>query len=97
VPTDANVYVLSYANGVASFVKQAKDNTSFSAHSAWLNINATDAPQSISISIPGDETSISSTTIVPQSVNSIYNTKGQPLRVPQNGVNIINGKKVVVR
>jgi hypothetical protein len=97
VPTDANAYVLSYANGVASFVKQSKDNTSFSAHSAWLNINATDAPQSISISIPGDETSISSTTIVPQSVNSIYNTKGQPLRVPQNGVNIINGKKVVVR
>ena len=97
VPSDATAYVLSYANGVASFVKHSDDKTHFSAHSAWLNIDATDLPQSIAISIPGEETSISLPTSNPQGVNTIYNTKGQTLRVPQNGVNIINGKKVVVR
>lgn len=46
--------------------------------------------------IPDPETGISDIKAVP-AVNAIYNLNGQRLSAPQPGINIINGKKVMVR
>ena len=67
---------------------------------------ATDAPVSGSVTlkserlesivVPDTSTRITELRPVP-TVNAIYNLKGQRLTAPQPGINIINGKKVVVK
>lgn len=44
-----------------------------------------------------DTTGISTTTVAPSSQQGIYNLCGQKLEKPQKGINIIGGKKVIIR
>lgn len=66
------------------------------AHSSFLSGKDFNA-ESISIILSGKETGIEIVTDTTKTTNRIYNLHGQVLRTPQRGINIINGKKVVVK
>lgn len=97
IPEDETAYTLVYNNGVISFQKMDENNRIMPSHSSWLNIDDSAQPNSISIVLPEQETGIEDIESVETSIKNIYNVQGQSLLKPQPGVNIINGKKVVVK
>ena len=94
---DARAYILVNNNGVLSFSQINGTDRFVPSHSSWLSLDDSTAPQSISIVMPGSETSVVHVTGGNTGNDIIYNIHGQEMRKPQGGINIINGRKVVVR
>lgn len=94
---DTKAYTLIYNNGILSFRQMSETNRMLPSHSSWLYVDDSTSPQSISIILPGGETSIKDIDADANGNGAIYNIHGQSLRKPQSGINIIDGRKVVVK
>ncbi|MBQ5694045.1 MAG: hypothetical protein IIV71_02185, partial [Bacteroidaceae bacterium] len=84
-------------NGHITFRQMDANLRQLPPHSSWLSIESTSP--SIGIIMPDSETGIEApTSDVTNSVSaSIYNLHGQSLKSPRPGINIINGKKMIVK
>ncbi len=92
-----NAYTFECDGENLSFKKLGNTSPEIPAHSCYLLGKEATAAE-LSIIIPGKVTGIDSVAIdTPQTTTGIYNIHGQALRAPQRGINIINGKKVVVK
>lgn len=60
---------------------------------------ATSAPQMVMGFNDGETTSIQTINVTPNSQQDapVYNLNGQRLNAPQKGINIVNGKKVIIK
>ncbi len=97
LPTaDGNIYTLVCDGDAVSFKKIDGLQTILPAHCCYL-VGNNAAVQTISVMFPGAETGIDSVTATTQKQNGIYNVHGQQLPAPQRGINIVNGKKVLVK
>ena len=78
-----------------------KDNSPIGANKCWMEWNMGGANvRSLTIRFgDGDATDIENVEVAPARPmqQGIYNLAGQRLEVPQKGINIINGKKVVIK
>lgn len=85
--------------GVGFYIMKA--NTTIGANKCWMEWNMGAANvRSLTIRFgDGDATDIENVEVAPARPmqQGIYNLAGQRLEVPQKGVNIINGKKVVIK
>ena len=97
ISADNKAYVLTSENGNVLFVQMGADDRCVGAHSSWLRFADGGAPEKVYLALPGEETGV----ILPESDKntngSIFNLHGQSLHTPQKGINIINGRKVVVK
>ena len=93
---DVNIYTLVCDGNAVSFNKIDNRQAVLPAHSCYLAGNNA-AVQAISVIFPGNETGIDFVTATPPKPSGIYNVHGQQLRAPQRGINIIDGKKVLVK
>lgn len=93
---DGNIYTLVCDGDAVSFKKTDGLQTILPAHCCYL-VGNNAAVQTISVMFPGAETGIDSVTATTQKQNGIYNVHGQQLPAPQRGINIVNGKKVLVK
>ena len=94
---ETKAYAFVSENNTVSFRLMDAGQRQLPAHSSWLLLDAESATQSISIVLPGQETSIGHIAGTESSAQGIYNIHGQTLRTPQPGINIVGGKKVVLR
>ena len=94
---DKNAYVPVFGGDRISFRLLDATQRTIPAHSAWLQTDDADAPSALSVSIPGEETSVNEIHSVNGSASAIFNIQGQRLSSPQSGINIVDGKKVLVK
>ena len=94
---DKNAYVPVFGGDRISFRLLDANLRTIPAHSTWLQTDDADAPATLSVSIPGEETSVNDIPSANGAVSSIFNIHGQRLSSPQTGINIIGGKKVLVK
>ena len=92
-----NVYAFVYENERISFKLMGDGERTLPAHSCRFITESATLPQSVSIILPGEETGIGHMEAMPGTSNIIYNIQGQSLKTPQPGINIINGKKTIIR
>ena len=95
---DVSAYTFSVEAGKGVFKKVASETFVTPAHSSWLLMPTADGADELAVELPGLETSIGAVEATTVAKNrGIYNLQGQQLVAPQRGVNIINGKKVIVK
>ena len=94
---DTKAYILIYNNGILSFRQMSETNRMLPSHSSWLYVDDSTSTQNISIIFPGGETAIKDIDADANGNGAIYNIHGQSLRKSQSGINIIDGRKVVVK
>ncbi|MBO5699776.1 MAG: family 20 glycosylhydrolase [Bacteroidaceae bacterium] len=94
LPETANAYTILAERNQVSFKRMSASSLQ-QAHSAWLSL-PTQAPETVMATLPQVETGVE-TILVPSQPRGIYNLHGQKLQKPQRGVNIVNGKKVIVK
>ena len=94
---DKNAYVPVFGSDRISFRLLDATQRTIPAHSAWLQTDDADAPAALSVSIPGEETSVNEIYSANGSASAIFNIQGQRLSSPQTGINIVDGKKVLVK
>jgi len=95
---DARFYGLSYdENNTAGFYWMAANGAAFTlpAHKAYLVVPQTDADTRILFN--GPATGVEQVTGHKSQVTSIFDLQGRKLQRLQKGVNIVNGKKVLVK
>ena len=97
VAPEHKAYVLVDANGMISFRLLSATERTLPAHSSWLSLDDAEAPENLSIVLPDDETGIRTVDAEVRGNGFIYNIHGQTLKKPQPGINIINGKKTIMR
>jgi hypothetical protein len=92
-----NGYLLVVDNGHITFRQMDANLRQLPPHSSWLSIESTSP--SIGIIMPDAETGIEAPTSddINSASASIYNLHGQSLKSPRPGINIINGKKMIVK
>jgi hypothetical protein len=98
LPSGANAFVLTSGDDKVLFSKVDSNNHSTLPHSSWLKLEGDVSAENIQLSIFNQETGIKDC-LNDGSANTeyIYNLHGQRLETKQSGVNIINGKKVLVK
>ena len=98
LPSGANAFVLTSVDDKVLFSKVDTNNYSTLPHSSWLKLESDVSAENIQLSIFDQETGIKDC-LNDGSANTeyIYNLHGQRLETKQSGVNIINGKKVLVK
>ena len=91
-------YLLSVQNGEDGFFL-AEDGSTLEAGKAYLRIPSKDAAEVRMLRISFDDTpdGISECSENSENSDAIYNLSGQRLNKPQKGINIKNGKKVLVK
>jgi hypothetical protein len=91
-------YLLSVQNGEDGFFL-AEDGSTLEAGKAYLRIPSKDAAEvrMLRISFDDNPDGISDLPTPSDSSDTIYNLAGQRLSKPQKGINIRNGKKVLVK
>lgn len=97
VAPEHKAYALVDANGMISFRLLSATERTLAAHSSWLSLDDAEAPENLSIVLPDDETGIRTVDAEVRGNGFIYNIHGQTLKKPQPGINIINGKKTIMR
>ena len=92
-----NVYVFSWDGTNASSVGfyEAENTGSIAAHKAYLNVTGA-ASRFLSFSFTDESTGISEAA-AKQNDNAIYNRQGVRMNQFNKGLNIVNGKKVLVK
>lgn len=106
--TNTNYYISDgtnkaqlYSKNRAKLYTDLTDLTKVYSVNALFNNIYKDAPEIDPVSIDEATTPVEGQTIgdnsVPPTMKAIYNLSGQLLTAPQNGVNIINGKKVMIK
>lgn len=97
---------ITYASAdKVTFTKATADDTELEPHTLMVNVPKSEdaeAPATIALSLNGDnDSSTTSITEVnaeqPAAAALIYDLQGRKLNAPAKGVNIINGKKVMVK
>ena len=96
IANPGNAYVLSYkASHGLGFYKYI--GTNLGAHKAYLTVGS-NAPEFFGFEETTDIVPIhNSQFIIHNEADAIYNLAGQRLNKPQKGINIINGRKVVIK
>ena len=95
ITADGTQYILSQKEGVVGFYK-AQANTTIYAGKAYLVITGGEAKDVFYFE--GESTGINGVNVdASNNDNVIYNIAGQRLNKMQRGVNIVNGKKVVMK
>jgi hypothetical protein len=97
VAPEHKAYALVDDNGMISFRLLSATERTLPAHSSWLSLDDANAPECLSIVLPDNETGVTGIEVQSAKSASIYNIHGQKLNAPQTGVNIIEGKKVIVK
>ena len=98
LPSDANAFILTSANDKIQFSKVDVNNHITLPHSSWLKLDASVSVDNVQLSVFGEETGIKDSFGDRNfGSDSIYNIHGQRLATKQSGVNIINGRKVLVK
>ena len=97
VAPEHKAYILVDANGMISYRLLSAAERTLPAHSSWLLINDDNAPENLSVAFPGEETGITAVGAQVSGNGVIYNIHGQIIKKPQPGINIINGKKTIMR
>ena len=97
VAHEHKAYALVDDNGMISFRLLSAAERTLPAHSSWLLINDDNAPENLSVAFPGEETGITAVGAQVSGNGVIYNIHGQIIKKPQPGINIINGKKTIMR
>ncbi len=96
IDSDINAYTLVSDGNDVFFKRIDSSSAVVPAHSCYV-LNSNADINSFSIVIPGKETGIDFITETQQVPARIYNVHGQLLRAPQRGINIVDGKKVLVK
>ena len=98
VPAEQNAYVPVYVNGTICYRLMDEAERALPPHSSWLLMTEANVPENISVVFSNDDfMGINGVDTEIVHDNKIYNLQGQRLAVPQIGVNIISGKKVLVK
>ena len=97
VEEGVKAYMPSFSDAGISFRLLDDTQRTVPAHGTWLQIDEADAPATISVTIPGDETSVNTIPSSSASQSFIFNLHGQRLQSPQKGINIVDGRKVLVK
>ncbi|MBO7301174.1 MAG: family 20 glycosylhydrolase [Bacteroidaceae bacterium] len=98
VPAEQNAYVPVYVNGTICYRVMDATERILPPHSSWLLMTGTNVPEKISVVFLDDDlTSVKGFEAETVYDKNIYNLSGQRITTPQIGVNIINGKKVLVK
>ena len=95
IKSDGTIYGLLKDENMFARVKQG---TSLAAHTAYLKLTQNRAPKLSVVLGDGNTTSIGGidSTTGPEN-KAIYNLNGQRMSTVQKGVNIIGGKKVIIK
>lgn len=93
-----NTYVFNWKNSDPSTVGfyKASGNGTLDAHKAYLDVSGANAREFLSFDFDGETTGISTMSSV-QNDGIIYNLQGIRQSQLQKGLNIVNGKKVLVK
>lgn len=98
VSAEYKAYVPVYVNGTICYRMMDALERILPPHSSWLLLDNANVPENISVVFPDDDLMcIDGIEVEPVHDNKIYNLHGQSLTVPQIGINIISGKKVLVK
>ena len=97
IGADNKAYVLTSENGTMLFTLMTDENRCVSAHSSWLRLADGASADKVYLALPGDETGVISIESDKNTMAGVFNIHGQSLLAPQKGINIINGRKVVVK
>lgn len=97
IPEDTQAYLPVCADGTISYRLLSATERTLPSHSSWLLMNDSNAPANLSVVLPETETGIDNIKSESEAKGGIYNLHGQKLHTPQPGLNIINGRKVVVK
>ena len=98
VPAEQNAYVPVYVNGTICYRLMDEAERALPPHSSWLLMTEANVPENISVVFSNDDfMGINGVDTEIVHDNKIYNLQGQRLAAPQIGVNIISGKKVLVK
>ena len=91
--SDGNIYGLKKDDAVFAKVESG---TEIAAHTAYLRL-ADSEVKSIRIVLGDDTTGIDAIENSVLSGNAVYNINGQRMSVLRKGINIVNGKKVIIK
>ena len=97
IPEDTQAYLPVCADGTILYRLLSATERTLPSHSSWLLMNDSNAPANLSVVLPETETGIDNIKSESEAKGGIYNLHGQKLHTPQPGLNIINGRKVVVK
>lgn len=96
--TGDDVYLLSQYNGVVGFRCLGNHSYALPAGKAYLQIPSFEAKSTFyTMKIGENATGIENVESEESKVRGIFNMAGQQLSEPQKGLNIINGKKVILK
>lgn len=92
-------YVLQTQEGVQKFYLVNSDDIYCGANKAYLSVPSSpeNAVKAFNITIMGDETAIDALNAVINGNAKIYDLNGRQYNSLQKGINIVNGKKIVVK
>ena len=88
-----------FANGLSGvgFYRMQEEGGSIKANKCWMEWNVTNMPSDAqALTIRFENPTAVTTIIETQKPESIYDITGRKLSKPQHGINIINGKKVIL-
>lgn len=97
ITADGSQYVLAMPSGNPVGFYKANSGSKIYANKAFLNIGLVGAKNFYPILDGNEATSIDSVELIDLNKAEIYNLQGQKIASPVKGVNIINGKKVVIK
>lgn len=97
--TDVKKFIFTKKGEDLGFYIMSEGTSTIAANKCWMEwqVPADANVRSLVIRFSGDATDVEMTTDNRQEPTVIYNLAGQRLAAPQKGVNIINGKKVVIK
>ena len=97
IAASANNYVLQTLNGIQAFYLVKEDFTNTQPYRAYITYEASQEVKALNFVFDELPTAINAVEAAENEKAEIYNLAGQRLNKAQKGVNIINGKKVLVK
>ena len=90
----SNIWFVGAGN---TLYNPSDESTSLKALRAYFQLDRNNNVKSINMNFDGDATSIGLTPTLSKGEGAIYNLQGQRISAPQRGINIVGGKKVLVK
>ncbi len=94
---DAAKFIFANGPSGVGFYRMQEEGGSIKANKCWMEWNVTNMPSDAqALTIRFENPTAVTTIIETQKPESIYDITGRKLSKPQHGINIINGKKVIL-
>lgn len=94
---DAAKFIFAKGLSGVGFYRMQEEGGSINANKCWMEWNVTNMPSDAqALTIRFENPTAVTTIIETQKPESIYDITGRKLSKPQHGINIINGKKVIL-